>query len=511
MDVFGGGSSTEALIGIAMGVMEAGMCKAVVIFRAMNGYSQVRIGGTGARSAVPVAGENLHNRAYGWQSAGQMFSPTFMRHMHDYGTTPAQVAAVRSAHSMHASNNPKAYYKQRLTVEDVLASRIICKPLHLLDCCVETDNATAIIVTSADRARDGRHPRALIRGVAGRVCKPRIDMHYQAGPISTVAGRYAREILWPNSGVGPEDVDVTGSYDAFTFTTMLQLEDYGFCKKGEGGQYVSDGTIRLGGKRPNNTSGGHLCEGYTHGMNMVIENVRQLRHDVDELVSRGPRRQATAHLRLQGGRLPAGEALRGDRQPRLGHAGHRLGHGHAARLSGGGHIMPIKADYLGMGLSIDDLDGENLAYFKHCAEHNFHLQACEDCKLLRYPPTTACPWCMSRGAKWVPVEGKGAVHSYTEVHHAIQPAFKAHTPYLILLVDLDTQKGKPSEHEALRVVGNLATPDGKLAPPEMVKKVGIGTRVRMVFADVAPGLALPHWTIDESAKQPDKPWRYPQE
>jgi acetyl-CoA acetyltransferase len=288
MDVFGGGSSTEALIGIAMGVMEAGMCKAVVIFRAMNGFSQVRIGGTGARSAVPVSGEMLHNRAYGWQSAGQMFSPTFMRHMYDYGTRPEQVAAVRAAHSEHASNNPKAYYKKRVTVEEVLASRIICKPLHLLDCCVETDNATAIIVTSADRAKDCRHPRALIRGVAGRVCKPRIDMHYQHGPISTVAGRYAREILWPNSGVGPEDVDVTGSYDAFTFTTMLQLEDYGFCKKGEGGQYVSDGTIRLGGRRPNNTSGGHLCEGYTHGMSMVIENVRQLRHDVDDSCPVGP-------------------------------------------------------------------------------------------------------------------------------------------------------------------------------------------------------------------------------
>src|SRR5207344_1995946 len=101
MDVFGGGSSTEALIGIAIGVIEAGMCKAVVIFRAMNGYSQVRIGGTGVRSAVPVSGDMLHSRAYGWQSAGQMFSPTFMRHMHDYGTMPAQVAAVRSAHSMH--------------------------------------------------------------------------------------------------------------------------------------------------------------------------------------------------------------------------------------------------------------------------------------------------------------------------------------------------------------------------------------------------------------------------
>ena len=156
MDVFGGGSSTEALIGMALGVIEAGMCKTVVIFRAMNGFSQVRIGGTGARSAVPVAGDMLHSRAYGWQSAGQLFSFTFLRHMHDYGTTPAQVAAVRVAHSAHASNNPKAYYKKRLSVEDVLASRFICKPLHLLDCCVETDNATAIIVTSAERAPSSR-------------------------------------------------------------------------------------------------------------------------------------------------------------------------------------------------------------------------------------------------------------------------------------------------------------------------------------------------------------------
>jgi acetyl-CoA acetyltransferase len=217
-----------------------------------------------------------------------MFAPTFMRHMYDYGTKPEQVAAVKAIHSEHASNNPKAFYKKRYTVEDVLGSRIICKPLHLLDCCVETDNATAIIVTRADRARDMRQRPALIRAIAGRTSKPRIDMHYQAGPISTVAGRYAREILWPNAGVMPEDVDITGSYDAFTFTTMLQLEDYGFCRKGEGGDYVSNGTIRLGGKRPNNTSGGHLCEGYTHGMNMVIENVRQLRHDVDDSCPIGP-------------------------------------------------------------------------------------------------------------------------------------------------------------------------------------------------------------------------------
>jgi len=282
MDVFGGGSSTEALVGIAIGVIEAGMCKVVAIFRAMNGYSQVRIGGTGVRAAAPVSGDMLHGRAYGWQSAGQMFSPTFMRHMHDYGTRPDQVAAVKAIHSEHASNNPKAYYKERVTIDEVLASRMICKPLHLLDCCVETDNGDAIIVTSVERARDLRQPPVLIRGVVGRCSKPRLDMHYQHGPISTVAGRYAREILWPNAGVSPEEVDATGSYDAFTFTTMLQLEDYGFCKKGDGGDYVSNGTINLGGKRPNNTSGGHLCEGYTHGMNMVIENVRQLRQEIDD-------------------------------------------------------------------------------------------------------------------------------------------------------------------------------------------------------------------------------------
>jgi acetyl-CoA acetyltransferase len=302
MDCFGGGSSTEALIGIAIGVIEAGLCKCIAIFRAMNGYSQVRIGGTGARAAVPVSGDMLHSRAYGWQSAGQMFAPTFMRHMHDYDTTPEQVAMVKVVHSEHASNNPKALYKQRVTVDEVLASRFICKPLHLLDCCVETDNATAIIVTSAERARDLRHTPALIRGVAGRVNKPRLDMHYQAGPISTVAGHYAKDILWPNAGVGPDDIDATGAYDAFTFTTMLQLEDYGFCKKGEGGAYVSSGITRLGGRRPNNTSGGHLCEGYTHGMNMVIENVRQLRHDVDDSCQVGPdgRRQHTYDYREGG-------------------------------------------------------------------------------------------------------------------------------------------------------------------------------------------------------------------
>ena len=202
--------------------------------------------------------------------------------MMEYGTTSEQLAAVKVAHSKHASNNPKAYYKRRYTVEDVLNSRWICKPLHLLDCCVETDNATAIIVTSAERARDMRHPPAYIMGVVGRVTKERGDTFYNDAPITDVAGKYAAKRVFEMAGVGPEDIHATGSYDAFTFTTMLQLEDYGFCKKGEGGEYVSSGIIEIGGKRPNNTSGGHLCEGYTHGMSMVIENVRQLRGRVDD-------------------------------------------------------------------------------------------------------------------------------------------------------------------------------------------------------------------------------------
>jgi acetyl-CoA acetyltransferase len=282
MDVVGGGSSTEALIGLAMGAIEAGMCRAVAIFRSMNGYSELRIGGTGARSAAPIRGLDLAQAPFGMRSAGQNFALTFMRHMHEYGTTSEQVAHVKVAHAKHASQNPKALLKDRVTVQDVVGSRWIVKPLHLLDCCLETDNATCLIVTSAERARDCQPRPVHILGVAGRVSKPRTDFHWAHGPITRVAGYYAKDIVFGQAGIGPDDIDVTGSYDAFTFTTMLQLEEYGFCKKGEGGGYVSSGIIELGGRRPNNTSGGHLCEGYTHGMSMVIENVRQLRGTVDD-------------------------------------------------------------------------------------------------------------------------------------------------------------------------------------------------------------------------------------
>lgn len=171
----------------------------------------------------------------------------------------------------------------------------------------------------------------------------------------------------------------------------------------------------------------------------------------------------------------------------------------------------ITAEHLGMTLTIDDLDHENKAFFAYCAKGEFRLQRNPSNGLLRYPPTTRCPWSGEAESEWVPVEAKGTVYSYNEVHHAIQPAFKQHTPYMLLLVELDTQKGQPSEFEGIRVAGNLVTPDGEMAPPDLVRKVGIGSRMRMVFKKLSDDIALPMWTLDETAGQPATPWRYPQE
>ncbi len=282
MDCSGGGSSTEALVGLAIGAIEAGMCDIVAIFRSMNGYSQVRIGGTG-RGAAPVTSADLMRRPYGLASAVQTFAFSFTRHMMEYGVKGEDLAAIKVTHSNHASNNPKALMKHRVTVDDVLNSRWIVRPCaHLLDCCLETDNATCVIVTSAERAKDLKQPPAYIRAVQGRGTKPGGDFHYQHAPITRVAGHYVGPRLFELADLTHDDIDVTGCYDAFTYTSLLQFEDYGFCKKGEGKDYVTSGITDLGGRRPNNTSGGHLCEGYTHGMNMVIENVRQLRGTVDD-------------------------------------------------------------------------------------------------------------------------------------------------------------------------------------------------------------------------------------
>lgn len=164
-----------------------------------------------------------------------------------------------------------------------------------------------------------------------------------------------------------------------------------------------------------------------------------------------------------------------------------------------------------MPLHIAAGDIENRTFFAHCAEGQLHLQRCASCHLLRYPPSTGCPWCGTLKSEWSPVDGRGTVHSYGEVHHAIQPAFRDALPYLILMVDLDTQMGEPSPNEAIRITGNLVESDGTLASPALVSQVGIGSRVRLTYVKVEASIAIPQWTLDEEADQPKNPWRYPYE
>ncbi len=170
--------------------------------------------------------------------------------------------------------------------------------------------------------------------------------------------------------------------------------------------------------------------------------------------------------------------------------------------------MSLQGEYLGMSVYIDDVDQENLAFFTHCGNHELRVQQCQHCELKRFPPTTACPFCAQPEADWVPVSGKGTIYSYGEVHHAIQPVFREYAPYMLLLVELDEQRNVPDEYDGLRLQGNLADANGDLAGEELVRQVGIGTRVKVVFKDAGDGLAIPLWMVDETQTQPDPPWRY---
>ncbi len=161
--------------------------------------------------------------------------------------------------------------------------------------------------------------------------------------------------------------------------------------------------------------------------------------------------------------------------------------------------MPLEGEYLGMSVAIPDLDRPNQEFYTHCGQGVMHL---------RYPTTTACPWCAEAEYVWIPVSGKGTLYSYGEVHHAIQPVFQQFSPYLILLVELDEQRDIPNRFDGLRINGNLADATGELATPELAATVGIGTRLRIVFKPIGDGMAIPLWTVDTEAEQ-EAPWRYP--
>jgi uncharacterized OB-fold protein len=169
--------------------------------------------------------------------------------------------------------------------------------------------------------------------------------------------------------------------------------------------------------------------------------------------------------------------------------------------------MPLQGEYLGMQLFVPDEGVEHKAFFEFCGRGDFRLQRWRSNGLFSFPPSTGNPWDGTTDYEWESLESRGSVMSYVEVPHAIIPALREHAPYLVLLVELYIQRDEPSEHEALRILGNLVTPDGELAPPNLVASVGIGSRVRMVFKQVGDGFALPQWTLDETVEQPE-PWRY---
>ena len=170
--------------------------------------------------------------------------------------------------------------------------------------------------------------------------------------------------------------------------------------------------------------------------------------------------------------------------------------------------MSIDGEYLGMSIRIDETDQDNYAFYSYCGQHELRVQQCSHCQMMRCPPTTACPFCAHPESSWVQVSGRGTVYSYGEVHHAIQPVFRSHAPYLLLLVELNEQRGEPGEFDGLRMQGNLANAEADFAAPDVVAQVGIGTRVKVVFKDCGTGIAMPLWTIDPDAEQPAEPWRY---
>ncbi|MCO4860152.1 thiolase domain-containing protein [Cupriavidus sp. WGlv3] len=213
-----------------------------------------------------------------------LYAMAAMRHMHEYGTTAEQLAWVKVAASHHAQHNPHAMLRDVVTVEDVLNSPMISDPLHKLDCCVVSDGGGALVVARPEIAATLRRPKVKIRG-AGEYIKGQLGGEVD---LTWSGARFSGATAFAEAGVTPADIKYASIYDSFTITVLMQLEDLGFCKKGEGGRFVADGNLISGvGKLPFNTDGGGLCNNHPAnrgGITKVIEAVRQLRGEAHPAV-----------------------------------------------------------------------------------------------------------------------------------------------------------------------------------------------------------------------------------
>jgi acetyl-CoA C-acetyltransferase len=265
-----GGSSFVAHTAHAAAAIAAGLCEVCV----------VAFGSTIASSRGAGAGGG------GGDTCDQFeipFGPTTVgayamvaqRHMHEYGTTSEQLAEVAVTMRLHASMNPVAKYRNPITVEDVLASRVISSPLHLLDCCIISDGGGALVITSAERARDLKKKPVFILGTGEAV------RHAARGQrdFLDIGAAQSGKLAFERAGVSHAEIDMGMIYDSFTITVVSTLENLGFCKPGEGGAFVSGGRLRFDGEFPINTDGGGLssCHPMMRGMFLVIEATKQLR------------------------------------------------------------------------------------------------------------------------------------------------------------------------------------------------------------------------------------------
>jgi acetyl-CoA acetyltransferase len=270
-----GGSSFVIHVGHAATAIANGLCSVALITHGQSGRSRV-----GERS--PAAGaqtiQGQYETPFGLPSPVGAYALACVRHMHQYGTTKEQLAEIAVATRQWATMNPKAYMRDPITVADVLASRLICWPFNLLDCCLVTDAGAAIVLTSMERARDLKTRPISLLGFGEAHDHQFIS---QMPDLTAGPAQYSGRAAFEMAGVKHDDIDVAEIYDSFTYTVLLTLEDLGFCKKGEGGQFVSGQRTAPGGAFPMNTHGGGLS--YTHpgmyGIFAVVEGVRQLRHD----------------------------------------------------------------------------------------------------------------------------------------------------------------------------------------------------------------------------------------
>ncbi|MCX4093502.1 lipid-transfer protein [Nocardia sp. alder85J] len=281
---YGGGAACATVQQAAMAVA-TGIADVVVAYRAFNERSGQRFGQFATHlAAAPTSSGVDAAWAYpqGLGTPAAQVAMVARRYMHVYGATSADFGRVAVADRRHAAVNPAAhFYGKPITLEEHQNSRWIAEPLHLLDCCQETDGGVAIVITSAERARDlPRRPAVIAAAAQGSGADQYVMTSYYRDamtglPEMTVVG----DQLWAQSGLRPEDMQAAILYDHFTPFVLMQLEELGFCGRGDAKDFIADGAIELGGRLPLNTHGGQLGEAYIHGMNGIAEGVRQIRGD----------------------------------------------------------------------------------------------------------------------------------------------------------------------------------------------------------------------------------------